>query len=82
MSSAHAVDRREDLGVDDVAARRGASAGDDGEQPGMVGREHGEFGDAAKSVGFERRRDRPPGILGLADKPGVLDLARGSTLSQ
>ena len=34
----HAVGGGEDLRVDDVAARRRAGAGDDGEQPRMVGR--------------------------------------------
>ena len=73
----------EDLRVDDVAAGRRAGAGDDGEQARMVGRQHGELGDAAEGVGLDLGRDRPPGLLGLADEARVLDRARRvSTLSQ
>ena len=46
-----AVGGREHLRVDDIGAGGGAGAGDDRQQTGMVGRDDGEFGDAAEGVG-------------------------------
>ena len=68
----HAVRRGEDLRVDDVAARRRAGAGDDGEQARMVGRQDGELRHAAERVGLEAGGDRAPGVLGLAHEAACL----------
>ena len=46
-----AVGGREDLRVDDVGAGDGAGPGDDRQQARMVGREHGDFGDAPRRRG-------------------------------
>ena len=55
------VGRGEDLRVDDVGAGRRAGAGDDRQQPRMVGREHGQLGDAARGVEADAGRDRLAG---------------------
>ena len=81
VSSASAVGGREDLRVDDVAARGRAGAGDDGEQARVVGRQDGELGHAPERVGLDLGGDGAAGMLRLAARsgacfssPGRLDL--------
>ena len=50
-----AVGGGEDLRVDDVAAGGGAGAGDDRQQPRMVGGDDGDLGDALEGVGGDAR---------------------------
>ena len=52
------VGRGVDLRVDDVGARHRAGAGDDRQQPRMVGREHRQLGHAARRVEADRGRER------------------------
>ncbi len=69
-----AVGGGEDLGVDDVAAGGGAGAGDDRQQPGMVGGEDGDLGDALEGMGGGGGGERAPGLVGIADERGVGEL--------
>ena len=63
------------LRVDDIGAGHGAGAGDDRQQPGVVGRQHGQFGHVAAVVA-DGGGKRLFGILGRAHEIGVLDLVR------
>ena len=75
-----AVGRGEDLSVDDIAAGCGAGAGDAGQEPRVVGRDHGDRGHAAETVGrhFGRERAHVGGHrvqeLGVGDLPRRLHL--------
>ena len=52
----------ENLRVDDVGVARRARAGDDGENPRMVGGEHGELGRPSKAIGRNSKASfSPPG---------------------
>ena len=66
-----------DLRVDDVGAGHRAGAGDDRQQPGMIGREHGELGHRALGVESDRRwRGALPASSAARTKLRVLDLVR------
>ena len=65
-----------DLRVDDVGAGRGAGAGDDRQQPGMVGREDRQFGDAARLVEADIDRELVAGLFAGAHEARMADLAR------
>ena len=57
-----AVGGREDLRVDDIGAGDGAGAGDERQEPRMVGREDGDLGDRLEGPGPDRGGERrlPP----------------------
>ena len=66
-----------DLRVDDVGAGRRAGAGDDRQQPGMVGRQDGQLGHAARLVEADIDRERCGRPVRLARrKRAWRDLAR------
>jgi hypothetical protein len=48
----------------------------------MIGREHGEFGDAARGVERDRGGERLAGVFGRAQEARVRDRCGRSTLSQ
>ena len=59
-----------------LAPGGGAGAGDDRQQPGMVGRDHREFGDAAEGVGRHFGRERMHFHRAGVQQQRVLDFVR------
>jgi len=66
-----AIGGRIDLRVDDVGAGGRAGARDDRQQPGVVGGQDRQFGDAARLVEADVDREFVAGLLTGADETGV-----------
>ena len=66
----------EDLRIDDVGAGDRAGAGDDGQQPGMIRRHHGELGHAARGRERDRGGERLSGLRGRTQEARMRDLLR------
>ena len=72
-----AVRGRKDLRADDRGLGHGAGAGDQRQQPRMVGRIERNLGDALEGLDADRAGERHVRRVGGADHPRVLDLQLG-----
>ena len=72
-----AVAGRKDLRADDRGFAHGAGAGDQRQQPRMVGRIERDLGDALEGLDADRAGERLVRRVGGADHAGMLDLQLG-----